>query len=221
MNCANSRMQRRSRVLAALLALGLLQAGCSGSSVSSMVPDMSNVFASFNPRVTTSNANAENKPPDFECPSVGIRRGASTLRVSDNPAEPSPLNLRYQVGIANTARECHLNGPILTMRVGVQGRVVLGPVGMSGEVEVPIRVAVVREGIEPKTITTKLQRIKVTLPPGDSNVLFTHVEEDVSFPMPPGAEIDSYIVYVGFDPLAPKEPARRQQRQPARRGPST
>ena len=32
------------------------------------------------------------------------------------------------------------------------------------------------------------------------NVVFTHVEEDVSFPNPPGSELDKYVVYVGFDP---------------------
>jgi hypothetical protein len=208
---------RKRRAWAATLALGLMLGGCSSGSISSLMPDMSNAFASFNPRATGTDAS---KPPEFECPSVGIRQGASTLIVSANPAEQTPLNLRYQVGIVNTARECHLNGQTLTMRVGVQGRVVLGPMGTAGEVEVPIRLAVVREAIEPKTIATKLQRIKVTLSPGDGNVLFTHVEEDVSFPMPPGAEIDAYIVYVGFDPLAPKEPPRRAPRQ-ARPRPST
>jgi hypothetical protein len=213
-----ARKEVRTRARPAMLVLGLMLGGCSSGSMSSMMPDMSNAFASFNPRATGTDAS---KPPEFECPSVGIRQGASTLTVSANPAEQSPLNLRYQVGIVNTARECHLNGPTLTMRVGVQGRVVLGPMGTAGEVEIPLRLAVVREAIEPKTITTKLQRITVTLPPGDGNVPFTHVEEDVSFPMPPGAEIDYYIVYVGFDPLAPREPSRRAPRQPARPRPST
>ncbi len=199
---------------------GLLAACSSGSMPSLSLPDMSNSFASFNPRVTTASGDPA-KPPDFECPSVGIRQGASTISVSANPAEPSPTNLRYQVGIVNTARECKLSGPTLTMRVGLQGRVVLGPMGTPGNIEVPIRMAVVSEGIGPKTITTRLQRINVSIPTGDGNVLFTHVEEDVSFPMPPGGDIDSYIVYVGFDPMAPKEPARRQPRQPPRTRPST
>lgn len=213
-----ARRGRNGRAGAAMLALGLMLGGCSSGSMTSLVPDMSNAFASFNPRATGTDAS---KPPEFECPSVGIRQGASTLVVSANPAEQSPLNLRYQVGIVNTARECHLNGPTLMMRVGIQGRIVLGPLGTPGEVEIPIRLAVVREAIEPKTITTKLQRIRITLPPGDGNVPFAHVEEDVSFPMPPGAEIDYYIVYVGFDPMAPKEPARRAPRKPAPHRPST
>ena len=209
------------RGVALAISLAGLLAACSSGSVPSLsVPNMSNAFASFNPRVTSASGDPA-KPPDFECPSVGIRQGASTISVSANPADPLPTNLRYQVGIVNTARECKLTGQTLTMRVGVQGRVVLGPMGAPGDIEVPIRMAVVSDGVAPKTITTRLQRINVSIPTGEGNVLFTHVEEDVSFPMPPGGEIDSYIVFVGFDPLAPKEPARRQPRQPPRPRPST
>ena len=81
----------------------------------------------------------------------------------------------------------------------------------------PLRFAVVREGVEPKTITTKLQRIPVTIPPDDGNVPFTHVEDDLTFPMPPGGEIDSYVVYVGFDPQAAQELDRKKP-APNRRG---
>jgi hypothetical protein len=59
-----------------------------------------------------------------------------------------------------------------------------------------------------------LQRISVAIEPGATSALFTHVEEDLSFPMPPGAEIDSYVVYVGFDPLGAQEMDRNKRRPP-------
>ena len=69
-------------------------------------------------------------PADFECPSVTVRQGASTLTFSANPAEPTAMNLRYQIGFGETARECRMApGNMLSMRVGVQGRVILGPAG--------------------------------------------------------------------------------------------
>ncbi len=80
------------------------------------------------------------------------------------------MNLRYQAGLGQTARECKLNGQTLTMRVGIQGRIILGPAGGAGQIDLPIRLAVVHEGPEPKTITTKLNRVPVTIPEGDSNV---------------------------------------------------
>lgn len=127
------------------------------------------------------------------------------------------MNLRYQVGIAETARECKLVGNNVTMKVGLEGRVVLGPAGGPGQIDVPIRLAVVHEGPSPKTIVTKLNRVAVSVPDGSSNVRFTMIEDQVNFPMPRGGVIDEYIVYVGFDPLGMREqPRQRQQRAPRR-----
>jgi len=71
------------------------------------------------------------------------------------------------------------------MRVGVQGRVIAGPAGAPSQVDVPLRYAVVKEGVDPKTITTKFRRFPVAVAPGTANVVFTDIEEDLSFPIPP------------------------------------
>ena len=127
----------------------------------------------------------------------------------------------YQAGLSQTARECKLNGQTLTMRVGIQGRIILGPAGGPGQIELPIRLAVVHEGPEPKTITTKLNRVPVTVPDGDGNVQFTTIEEDLTFQMPRTAGlIDEYVVYIGFDPQGFREPTRkRPERAPSKRRP--
>ena len=100
-------------------------------------------------------------------------------------SDPSALALRYQVTIGRTARECLVRGDALTIRIGMEGRIILGPAGGPGQLEVPIRYAVVLEGIEPKTITTKLHRVPVVVPPGQGNLAFSHVEEDLTVPLPP------------------------------------
>jgi hypothetical protein len=92
------------------------------------------------------------------------------------------------------------------MRIGVLGRVILGPAGGPGQIDVPLRYAVVQEGAEPKTIATKMYRIPVTIPAGQTNVPFTHVEEAMTFPMPRPSELDAYVVYIGFDAVAKPEP---------------
>ena len=39
---------------------------------------------------------------------------------------------------------------------------------------------------------------------------FVHVEQDLTFPMPRAAVLDTYMVYVGFDPsAAPAKPERK------------
>ena len=82
----------------------------------------------------------------------------------------------------------------------MQGRIILGPEGAPGTIDVPLRYAVVRDTIDSKVITTKLDHIAVTVPPNDGNVLFSHVTEGMEFPMPKGAEMDYYVIYIGFDP---------------------
>jgi hypothetical protein len=120
--------------------------------------------------------------------------------------------MRFQASFLKTARECALRGGNVTMKVGVQGRVIVGPAGISGPITLPMRLAVVKEGLEPKTIWTKFYSVPVTMPPGQPNVLFTQVEEDMTVPMPSSKDFDQYVIYVGFDPegaaLEKKKPAR-------------
>jgi hypothetical protein len=156
---------------------------------------------------------AAGPPEEIDCPGVTVRQGASTLAISTAGSESSPMSTRYQVTIGQTARECAALGGLMTMKVGVQGRVLLGPAGGPGRVDVPLRVAVVEEGTNPKPIVSKLYRITVDVPPGQTMVPFTHVDQDVTFPMPRGDAIDNYVVYVGFDPSAgPAKPERKKKK---------
>jgi hypothetical protein len=137
---------------------------------------------------------------DFDCPNVDYRQGAATLSVNDSKAENPALSLKYQASFVKTARECDVRGDMVTMRVGVQGRVVVGPAGGPGTVTVPLRYALVREGIEPRTIWTKLFVLNVPVPNTQLNVPFTHIEEEMTVPVPPPSELSAYVIYIGFDP---------------------
>jgi hypothetical protein len=128
-------------------------------------------------------------------------------------------DLRYQLSFGQTARECRVQDGNLAIKVGVQGRVILGPFGTPGSVDVPLRYALVREGPEPKTIVTKFKRTGATIGPGQTHVQFVDIEEGLSFPLPPGGDLSAYVVYVGFDEMGdPKEkkPARSAKRPVAR-----
>ena len=149
------------------------------------------------------------------CPNVDLRQDAGTLTINTNPKDPSAMQLRYQISVTQTARECANIAGNLNIRVGVQGRVVLGPAGGAGTIEVPLRYALVEEGPQPKTVYTKLYRVPVSVGEGQNNVSFTHIEEAISVPMPSPAVFDRYVIYVGFDPLG-----SAQDRQPAKKRPS-
>jgi hypothetical protein len=149
------------------------------------------------------------------CPEVDIRRGAGTIAINTNARDPSAMQLRYQISVGQTARECALVAGNLIIKVGMQGRVVLGPAGTPGSLEVPVRYALVHEGAEPRTVYSKLYRVPVSLADGQPSVAFTHIEETMTVPMPPPAAFERYVIYVGFDPLG-----SAQERQPAKKRPA-
>ena len=193
--------QERSSTVAAvalLLAIGIT--GCSSIGSTDWFPSV----PGFSNVVTTSadrSALAQQPTPpsmDDNCPPAEIRQGASTLAIATKTQQATASDLRYQLSIVQLARQCALDGPEVRMRVGVQGRVIVGPAGAPNQVDVPLRYAVVREGVEPKTITSKFRRIPVSLA-GGTNVMFTDIEEDLRFPMPSRPELEAYVVYIGFD----------------------
>jgi hypothetical protein len=154
---------------------------------------------------------------EVDCPSVAVRQGAATLSITEPGAEAGPMTTRYQVSIGQMARECAALGGMMTMKVGVEGRVLLGPAGGPGQIDVPLRMAVVQEGPNPKTVLSKFYKLAVAIPPGQTSIPFMHVEQDLTFPMPRGGDLDSYIVYVGFDPMSlstrPERPAKKPKKR--------
>ena len=188
---------------------------------SSSSPSFTDRFTNFVTGSSSSSTTAQGDSPpgqaDLDCPSVEIRQGASTYDQSAQDNGSAALSLRFQASFVRFARECALHGGNVTLKVGVQGRVILGPAGTPGEVTLPVRLAVVKEGISPQTVWTKFYMVPVTLVPGQENVTFTHVEEDMTFPMPPGNQFDQYVVYAGFDPQSAMPEPKKKPVRPVRK----
>jgi len=205
----------------ALLGLALALAGCSGTN-DLLKKSGLDLFSSSSKATNDAPADgsaANASAPDIDCPDVSVRTGASTLIVGSKPGggEPAALDVRYQGSIIRTARECHVSAGIMTMKIGIEGRIITGPAGGPGTVDVPIRIAVVQEGINPKTIVSKFGRETVTVNSAIDRVAFTHIVPDVAFPLPqPLGDIDKYVVYVGFDPVS-AEPEKKPPAPPVKR----
>lgn len=192
---------------AAAISAGLLLSSPAGAQ---SISDKLNSWFFGPPAQDNPNANT---PADYDCPGVEVRQGASTLAINAPGTQSGPMNTRFQVTIGQTARECAALGGVMTMKVGVQGRVLLGPAGGPGQVDIPLRMVVVQEGPEPKPIISKFTRLSVAVAPGQTAVPFTHVEQDVTFPLPRPAVLETYVVYVGFDPVAQKPERKQPQKQ--------
>lgn len=207
------------------VAMSALLAGCGGGSMfgsssassSASSPSLGDRFGSI--FGSKSQAVGEGAPPQAAdeptCPQVSIRFGASTLAVGLPGKPASGSDLRYQASIVRTARDCTLVAGQIKARVGIQGRVVVGPAGAPPTVDIPMRIALVKEGLTPKVIVTKSYRTTVQIPADAPNADFSLVAEDIVYPVPPGDDGDSYVFYVGFDPEALKpEPRSRAGRRP-------
>jgi hypothetical protein len=87
-------------------------------------------------------------------------------------------------------------------------------------VNVPLRIALVQEGPQPKPLWSKFYSIPVAVPQGASQAIFSHVEDDLTFPIPASRNLDSYIVYVGFDPKGAATAQRPDAKSKAKAAPS-
>lgn len=148
---------------------------------------------------------------DFTCPKVEVRGGAAAWQVTDK----TDGALRYQATLGQFSRECRYTTPDMNMRVGIQGRVLLGTKGGPGKINVPIRLALVEEGPVPKPVWTKFYSVPVEIGEGVMQVDFAIVADDVNFPRPAPATLDRYLMYVGFDPQGATEPKPTRPRAPA------
>ena len=164
---------------------------------------------------------APSVPADVNCPGVEVRRGAATLTVGPS-GERTAMTLKYQASFVRLARECSVVEGNMVMKVGVEGRIVLGPAGSPGQVGVPLRFAVVQEtpsGMRP--VTTKFIIVPAEVGP-TGNSPFVYVEEALSFPIPtPNTALDDYIVYVGFDPVSAEAQSKAPPKARAKEKPKT
>ncbi len=204
----------RSAALAVLACTVL--AGCGGGSVLSSLPSTSGItsrfsqlFGSRSQEAGTPVAAQGQPQSELSCPGVSIRAGASTLRIGLQPGEvQSPTELRFQVTVTRTARDCNLAGGQITARIGIEGRIIVGPAGAPSQVDIPMRVAVVEEAVQEKIVFTKAYRTTVPIPPGETSIAFSFVAEDVVYASPPPSASD-YVFYIGFDPAGLRPEPRR------------
>src|SRR5712691_8190484 len=125
----DERKANRCRVAALLLGT-LALAGCSSaSSVGSpdSSPSLSSRLSAYFSGSKEPPATAKPVAASIDCPGVDVRAGASTLNITSKAGQATAGDLRYQVSFGQLARECLVAEGILTIKVGVQGRVIIGP----------------------------------------------------------------------------------------------
>ncbi|WP_020181092.1 hypothetical protein [Methylopila sp. M107] len=143
-----------------------------------------------------------------DCPPIEVLDGTSSYRVYDGQ-ENDPFSLRWQASLAETARECSSLGAEAAVKVGVVGRIIVGPKGAPGTVRAPLRIAVLDEANKP--VYSQVHQIEVAIPPGQGAANFTRIEENIVVPIPTN-RFRGWRILVGYDPKgapAPKTARRR------------
>ena len=144
---------------------------------------------------------------ELQCPPIEIDEGGAAARVGG----PENATVRYQFAISNTAREC---APVstnqFTLKVGVSGRLLIGPAGKPGTYSAPLRVTVHDENAK-KDAFTKVYKVEATVPDaGDAP--FNLVTEPIVLPMTRTELADDYTLTVGFDNGKAAAPAAKPQK---------
>ncbi len=100
--------------------------------------------------------------------------------------------------MGDVARDCTRSGNDILMKVGVEGRVLLGPAGSPGSFTVPVRIAVRRDS-DQKPAAAKLYQVPATIAAGETAGSFTLVTDPIAVPFLTTHADDDYTILVGFD----------------------
>jgi hypothetical protein len=177
---------------------------------------ISNLFRSSSSTPAAAAAEAPITADDIECPRMDIRTGASTLLINGSTTEGDAMALRYQGTFVRAARECRVQNGQLSIKIGVEGRVILGPAGSAGELTVPLRMALVQETLnDSKPIWSRLYPVHVIVPPQVTTQNFTTISEDLTIPLPGSNALDQMVIYIGFDPSGAD--AEKKRNAPAKK----
>jgi len=150
----------------------------------------------------------DSKQQTLDCPEIRVTAGESSLRIGGQES----TSVRHQFSIGDVARECGVTGKELTVKVGVKGRVVLGPAGSPGSYSAPLRIAV-RQQQGDKILASKVFTVGATIAPGTSRGEFTVVTEPFAVPFTTEHAADDYEIVVGFGKDAKAAPVEKRKRR--------
>jgi hypothetical protein len=146
--------------------------------------------------------------PDVYCPDVGVIEGGAAMQAYAAGRVGDAYALRNQIALGQLARECTGRPDGSTVvRVGVEGRALLGAAGGSGgRFNVPVRIVVKRGD---RIIATRVRQASVEIPSGDTQGSFAVVEEGI---VVPAADSQTFDIEVGLGGAGAAAPGGRRKR---------
>lgn len=130
-----------------------------------------------------------------ECPEIKVREGTEAIFAYENN-EINPRQLQFQAVIDSQSRNCIVSNGLITVNMGVQGRLLLGPKSNTNSQTLPLRFAVERDGA---AVFSQVYEIPTTVTPPNQSEEFVKIIENVAIPYLGG---ESIVIWVGFDTQA-------------------
>jgi virulence-associated protein VagC len=185
---------RRLGRFGAMAVLAFAVAGCSMGGMFGGGNNTAQQFQNANP--DPSEIAAINALPAIatECPEIKVRPGSEALFFYGRGKAGDPRDLHYQAVLDRNSRNCVVSNGLITVKMGVSGRVMLGPKGSEQSVKVPVRFSVERDNV---AVFSERYELPVTITPPNQSSDFVKVVENVTIPYVGGETI---IIWVGFDP---------------------
>ena len=186
----------RSTRVVSMGALALALSACSmGSMFAPSAAPSASAMQTANPTQAELQSGSTNALPAIatECPPIKVRPGGEALFYYGKGKVGNAKELNYQAIIDKQSRNCVVSNGLITVKMGLVGRVLLGPAGNQTSVNVPIRFAIERDGVP---MFSEKYDIPVTFTPPSQSEEFVKVVENVAVPYTGGEQI---VFWVGFD----------------------
>ncbi len=129
-----------------------------------------------------------------QCPPIRVKLGGEAIFSYANNKVGDARALRYQAVIDNQSRNCVVSNGLITVKMGVVGRVLLGPVGAKNPINIPLRFVVERDDV---AVFSQKYDLPINVTPPNQSEEFVKVVENVAIPYLGGENI---VIWVGFDP---------------------
>lgn len=146
-------------------------------------------------------------PDDAYCPTVTIKDNAASIQV---PPGSASTGIRHQITFGRISRECAVReGGALGVKVGLELRALIGPLGAPGTFDAPVTIAI---RYNEKIITSRTRRVAVRIAPGETFGSATVIESDLNVP---AEYANGYDIDVGLEgahaKASPKVAAKRRK----------
>ena len=188
---------RRAAQAVCASGLALTLAGCGLGGF--MGSDSTTTSGTSLANASTSQAAIEQAAPNAlpaiatECPPIHVRPGGEAIYGYEGSKIGNPKALNFQAVIDKQSRNCIVSNGLITVKMGVVGRLLLGPAGDKRDFTLPLRFAVERDQ---QAVFSEKYDIPVRVTEPNQSEEFVKVVENVAIPYIGGEDI---TIWVGFD----------------------